>query len=59
MNDEQIKLERYLELASKALTSSQGRGAQGAENYYGQTYQRLVRAGYRPQMRRKYRTQKG
>jgi hypothetical protein len=56
---EQESLERDLSIASKALSNSPGRLAQGAENKYGQAYQALVRAGYRPQLRYKYRVPKG
>ena len=52
-------LERDLELASKALQNAAGRTAQGLENRYGEAYQRLVRAGLRPQIRKRYRTKKG
>lgn len=53
------ELERDLELASKDLQNAAGRQAQGAENKYGDAYQRLVRAGLRPQIRKRYRVKKG
>jgi hypothetical protein len=48
-------LERDLELARKSLTGSASKAAQGSENRYGQAYAALVRAGYRPKLRMKYR----
>ena len=59
MSDEQEALERDMSAAYKRLTQVTGRAAQGAENQYGQAYQRLVRAGYRQQLRYKARVQKG
>jgi hypothetical protein len=52
-------LERDLVVAFKNLTSAAGKSGQGAENKYGEAFQRLVRNGHRPQLRKKYRTQKG
>jgi hypothetical protein len=52
-------LERRLLQAWNDLQNAGGRTAQGLENKYGQAYQELVRSGYRPQLRRKYRTVKG
>lgn len=52
---EKTDLERDLAIASKNLTGSKGNAAQGNENKYGQAYQALVRAGYRLQLRKKYR----
>lgn len=48
-------LERDLNIAIKILAQTQGRAAPGAERAYGIAYQNLVRAGYRPQIRAKYR----
>lgn len=59
MTDEQATLERDLVAAYKRLTQVSGKAAQGAENQYGQAYQALVKAGYRPQLRYKARVQKG
>ena len=56
---DQTDLERNLQIASKELAGAHGRTAQGTENKYGQAYQALVRAGYRPQLRKKYRSPKG
>lgn len=47
------KLERELELARKSLMdggSKASKASQGYENRYGQAYQRLVKAGVRPQL---------
>lgn len=52
-------LERDLAAASKRLGSATGKNGQGAENAYGQAFQKLVRAGYRPQLRYKHRVSKG
>lgn len=52
-------LERDLEAAMKSVRGSAGKAAQGSENKYGQAYQQMVRAGIRPQLRRKYRAAKG
>ena len=56
---DQSDLERSLQIASKELAGAHGRTAQGTENKYGQAYQALVRAGFRQQLRKKYRTAKG
>jgi len=55
---ESDKLERELAKLASQLTTG-GRSAQGIENKYGQTYQEMVRMGYRPQLRKKYRVSKG
>lgn len=51
------KLEQAMDAASrnvaKCLPVQSGGG--GAENAYAQAYQALVRAGLRPQLRKKYR----
>jgi len=52
-------LERDLKVAFQSLQSIGGKSAQGAENKYGEAYQRLVRAGFKPQLRRRYRRSKG
>lgn len=57
--DKKDVLERKLIEASKRLSESSGRSAVAAENEYGQVYQELVRAGYRQQIRYKYRVTKG
>jgi hypothetical protein len=54
MNEEQKKLEAALENASKDLVKAKA-GAMDAENKYGSAYQALVKAGYRRQIRLKYR----
>jgi hypothetical protein len=41
--------------ASERLAKVSGKSAEGAESEYGQAYQALVRAGLRPQLRKKYR----
>jgi hypothetical protein len=52
-------LERDLVAARKRLDGATGKNGQGAENAYGQAYQKLVRAGLRPQLRYKHRCSKG
>lgn len=52
-------LERDLAVAFKAISTTAGKSGQGAENKYGEAYQRLVRSGFRTQLRKRYRTQKG
>jgi hypothetical protein len=43
------------ELARKKLSSGGGKNAGGLEGDYAVAFQRLVRLGLRPQLRRKYR----
>lgn len=45
--------------ATKRLKDTGGRAVQGAENAYGASYQALVRAGLKPQIKHKYRVPKG
>lgn len=52
-------LERDMALASKALSATSGKSAQGIENRYGLAYQQLVKAGLRQQLKHKYRSIKG
>jgi hypothetical protein len=49
------ELERDLAIAFKSVSGSASKSAQGSENRYGAAYQNLVKAGFRPQIRRKYR----
>ncbi len=50
------KLLRNLEIASSAIKKQVGgRGGEGIEKKYGQAYQDCVRAGLKPQLRKKYR----
>lgn len=59
MSDELRKdLERNFEAARKRRELAAGKTASGAENAYGQAYQALVKAGYAPQLRYKYRCPK-
>jgi len=59
MMEDKDKLERAFASAGQKLAGSTGKSARGAENSYGAAYQQLVKAGYRPQLRLKYRVQKG
>ena len=59
MTEDKDKLERAFDSAGKKLAGSTGKSAKGAENNYGMAYQQLVKAGYRPQIRYKYRVSKG
>jgi len=53
--DEEIRsAEAELAMASKSLGAPTGTN-KGAEKAYGDAYQRLVRLGVRPQLRKKYR----
>jgi hypothetical protein len=59
MTEEQVELKRRLEsnvsAAWKKVQGSTGKSAAGAESAYGIAYQALVRAGFAPQIRKKYR----
>lgn len=41
--------------SSNIKKSTGGKSGEGAEKVYGQTYQALVKAGIKPQLKRKYR----
>ena len=50
------RLESDFNSASSALKRIVGgKGGEGTEKNYGQAYQQLVKAGLRPQIRKKYR----
>lgn len=54
--DEIDKLERDMASASSAIRKTVGgKPGEASEKKYGQVYQDLVRAGIRPQLRKKYR----
>jgi hypothetical protein len=53
--DDARRLVSSYEAAWKRLQGLGGKNAQGAEAAYGLAYQALVKAGLRPQIRRKYR----
>lgn len=56
MTDEQEKALRDFNSARQALQKvGAGKAAQGYENAYGEAYQRCVRLGLMPQIRKKYR----
>ena len=57
--EDKDKLERAFASAGQKLAGSTGKSAKAAENYRGQMYQALVRAGLRPQIRYRYRVPKG
>lgn len=60
MNEDEIRrLNSSFEAAAKRLRATGGKAGQGAENAYAEAYQQLVKAGLKPQLRHKYRTQKG
>lgn len=53
---EKDRLESDFNLNSTALKRiTGGKAGEGVEKKYGQTYQALVKAGLRPQLRKKYR----
>jgi hypothetical protein len=50
------KLLRNLEIASSNIKKQVGgRGGEGIEKKYGQAYQECVKAGLKPQIRKRYR----
>jgi hypothetical protein len=50
------KLLRNLEIASNAIKKQVGgRGGEGIEKKYGQAYQDCVKAGIKPQIKKRYR----
>ena len=53
--EEKEKLLRSLELAMMDLKKIAGKAAFGAERKYGIAYQNCVKAGIKPQIRKKYR----
>lgn len=53
--DEKDRLLRSLELAMMDVKKIAGKAAVGAERKYGMAYQNCVRAGLKPQLRKKYR----
>lgn len=53
---EKDRLESNFNSAATALKRiSSGKAGEGVEKAYGQAYQALVKAGLRPQIRKKYR----
>lgn len=56
MSQDNDRLESNFNSASTALRRIVGgKGGEGVEKTYGQAYQSLVKAGLRPQIRKKYR----
>lgn len=56
MSEDVEKMMRELDSASSAIKKQMGgKGGEGAESKYGQAYQQLVKAGVKPQIRKKYR----
>lgn len=56
MSEEVEKLMREFDSASGAIKKQMGgKSGEGAESKYGQAYQQLVKAGAKPQIRKKYR----
>lgn len=53
--DEAERLLRSLDLAMMDLKKIAGKAASGAERKYGIAYQNCVKAGLKPQLRKKYR----
>ncbi len=54
--EEQERLIRNFETASNAIRKiTGGKAGEGIEKKYGQTYQDCVKAGLKPQIRKKYR----
>lgn len=56
MSEDKDRLESSLNSASTAVRKQMGgKTGESAEKVYGQAYQALVKAGFRPQLRKKYR----
>lgn len=56
MSEENEKLLRNLELASSSIKKSVGgKAGEGIEKAYGIAYQACVKAGIKPQLRKRYR----
>ena len=56
MSDDKDRLESNMNSAATALKRiAGGKAGEGTEKVYGQAYQALVKAGLRPQLRKKYR----
>lgn len=58
MSESRDDLERDLAAASRELAGTGVKASRNSNKYerlYGIAYQNLVRAGYRPQLRKKYR----
>lgn len=56
MSEDVEKMLREFESASSAIKKQMGgKTGEGAEAKYGQTYQQLVKANAKPQIRKKYR----
>lgn len=54
--DEKDRLLRNLESASSSIKKGVGgKSAEGFEKKYGEAYQNCVKAGLKPQLRKKYR----
>jgi hypothetical protein len=56
ITEEQDKILRNFDAASNAIRKATGgKAAEGIEKKYGQAYQDCVKAGLKPQLRKKYR----
>lgn len=56
MSEDRDRLESNLNALSTQLKRQvSGKAGEGVEKQYGQAYQQLVKNGFRPQIRRKYR----
>lgn len=56
MSEDKERLESNMNAASTSLRRiASGKAGEGVEKVYGQAYQALVKAGFRPQIRKKYR----
>lgn len=56
ITDEQEKILRSFDSASNAMRKvTGGKAGEGMEKRYGQAYQECVKAGLKPQIRKKYR----
>lgn len=56
MSEDVEKMMREFDSASGTIKKQMGgKGGEGAEAKYGQAYQQLVKAGAKPQIRKKYR----
>ena len=55
MDDLEAQLRNSLQAALSALKAAPAGQRTGEERNYGKAYQRLVNAGYAPQLRKRYR----
>lgn len=54
-NEDERLISNFNSASTSVKKSMGGKGGEGAESAYGQAYQQLVKAGLKPQLRKKYR----